>query len=315
MSTTAPAKTTEPTGSSPADDLTSDAATGNRERARGSRPDGGPVRRAGSRPTDRSGRQTFGRAVHAEWVKVRTLRSTWITAFIAVGVTVLFSTAISIAYASIPEMADGAADGVIAGNQFGQIVVAVLGALIITGEYSSGQIRSSLAAVPNRWRLLVAKAIVVGALSFVIGALSTLLTWAVSTPFMDGHGGSLTDPEYLGFVWGTGLSFTGIALMSLGLGFLLRSTAGTITLALTLLFVIDLPLSLMALKWDWAISLQGFEPLQAAMAVYDPFHHMVAWGQAGSMYFLQQWQAALVFGAWAFVPLALGLVVFSRRDA
>ncbi|NDR52951.1 ABC transporter permease subunit [Actinomyces sp. 565] len=325
MTTTALSHTTDTTGSAastgPADSRAvadSAVASGGRKRTRtqDARTEAGPPQRSAStRPAELADGQTFARAVHAEWIKVASLRSTWITSLIAVAITVLFSTAISIAYASIPEAADSAADAVIAGNQFGQIVVAVLGALIITGEYSSGQIRSSLAAVPHRWRLLLAKAIVVGALSFAIGAVSTLLTWAVSTPFMDGHGGSLTDPEYLGFVWGTGLSFAGIALMSLGLGFLLRSTAGAITLAITLLFVVDIPLSAMSIKWDWAVSLQGLEPLQTAMAVYDPFHHIVSWGTAGSIYFLQQWQAALVFGAWALVPLALGWVVFTRRDA
>lgn len=292
-----------------------DAAPTNVARTRDDHP--ARARRSDAHPTAApSGcRQTFGRAVRAEWVKVRSLRSTWITSSIAVGITVLFSAAISIGYAGIPELVDQAADAVISGNQFGQIVVAVLGALVITGEYSSGQIRSSLAAVPHRGRLLAAKALVVGVLGFLIGAVSTLVTWAVSAPFMNGHAGSLADPDYLGFVWGTGLSFAGIALMALGLGFLLRSTAGAITLALTLLFVIDLPLSLMALKWDWAATLEGFEPLQTAMAVYDPFHHMVTWGQADSMYFLQQWQAALVFGAWAIVPLLAGWVLFARRDA
>ncbi|MDU0349559.1 ABC transporter permease, partial [Actinomyces sp. MRS3W] len=229
--------------------------------------DGTPTRRgtgsAGSRSDagssaaiSRGCRQTFARAIRAEWVKVRSLRSTWITSAIAVGITVLLGAGIAIGYAGSAELADQAADTIISGNQFGQIVVAVLGALIITGEYSSGQIRSSLAAVPHRGRLLAAKALVVGVLGFLIGAVSTLLAWAVSAPFMDGHAGSLADPEYLGFVWGTGLSFAGIALMSLGFGFLLRSTAGAITVALTLLFVIDLPISLMSLKWDWAATLQ-----------------------------------------------------------
>ncbi|PHP53625.1 ABC transporter permease subunit [Actinomyces ruminis] len=310
MSTTTLSETT-----GPAISTDSAAAPGSREQSPATthtRSGGDSPRHVGNAD---GGQQTFGRAVRAEWIKVRSLRSTWITSIIAIGITVLLGAGIAIGYASSPEFADRAADAIISGNQFGQIVVAVLGALVITGEYSSGQIRSSLAAVPHRGRLLVAKALVVGVLSFLIGSVSTLLTWAVSAPFMDGHAGSLADPEYLGFVWGTGLSFTGIALMALGLGFLLRSTAGAITLAMTLMFVIDLPISLMAMKWDWAARLQGFEPLQTAVAVYDPFHHMVTWGVADSIYFMQQWQAALVFGAWAIVPLALGWLVFARRDA
>ena len=69
----------------------------------------------------------------------------------------------------------------ILGAPFGQIVVAVLGALVITGEYSSGQIRSSLAAVPRRSRLFWAKAMVMTVWSFALGAVSILLTWALLT--------------------------------------------------------------------------------------------------------------------------------------
>ena len=80
------------------------------------------------------------------------------------------------------EYADTARYSLIAGTTLGQIVVAVLAALVITGEYSSGQIRSSLAAVPHRGRLLWAKALVISFVAFLLGSLSTLLSWAISAP-------------------------------------------------------------------------------------------------------------------------------------
>ena len=273
-------------------------------------------RQAPSGRTSRiEGKQTFLRAVAAEWIKVWSLRSTWITSVITVGVTVLLGAGIAIGYAGSAEMADDAANMLPAGTTFGQIVVAVLGALVITGEYSSGQIRSSLAAVPGRTRLLTAKSLVVAVTGFILGTVSMLLAWAVSAPFMHGHAGSLTDAHYLGFFWGSGLGFAVIALMAFGLGVMMRSTAGSITVVTVLLFVINIPLSIMSNKWDWATTLMGLLPANTVSALTDPFQLTVTWGNTGSVTFLQHWQAVLVTCAWAVVPLTIGWLVFSRRDA
>ena len=193
--------------------------------------------------------------------------------------------------------------------------MAVLGALVVTGEYSSGQIRSSLAAVPHRGRLLVAKALVIAVWSFLTGVAAMLLTWAISAPMMDGHALPLTDTHYLGYFWGVGLSYAAFALMAMGLGHLLRSTAGAVTVVMTLLFVIDIPLQLMSRQWDWAVTLQGLEPATVALAVQDPFALRQMWGYPGTVAFLEQWQAVLVFGAWFLLPVIAGWVVFTRRDA
>lgn len=264
-----------------------------------------------------AGKQTFWRAVQAEWIKVWSLRSTWITSAITIAITVLIGAGIAIAYAQTENLSTTAKDMVASGSSFGQIVVAVLGALIVTGEYSSGQIRSSLAAVPRRGRLFAAKALVTSLVAFLLGMVSVLTSWAVSAPFMKGHAGSLTDMEYLGYVWGTGLSFVGIALMALGLGYILRSTAGSITVVTVLMFVINIPMQLMSMKWDWAGNALGLLPSTSSGAVADPFSLIHTWGSTtpGAANFLEHWQAALVFSAWAIIPLAVGLLVFSRRDA
>ncbi|WP_127842784.1 ABC transporter permease subunit [Actinomyces wuliandei] len=261
-----------------------------------------------------TGRQTFIRAVYAEWVKIHSLRSTWITSGLALFLTASFGAAIAIAYAA-EEAYSEAADSLTVGITFGQIVICVQAALIVTGEYASGQIRSSLAAVPHRGRLLAAKAVVVSALAFLLGLVSILVAWGVSAPFLGEHAGSLTDPEYLGYFWGAGLSFVGIALMSLGLGFLLRSTAGTITLAVVLLFIIQIPLGLLAMRWPQAAEAVGLLPGGASQAVSDPFSQIAQWGVSGTQYALEHWQAVTVFAAWAVVPVVIGWIVLSRRDA
>ena len=260
------------------------------------------------------GRQTILRSARSEWIKFWTLRSTWITSFIAIALTVLFGAGLAAALGQSEEYQDRAMNLITSGLTFGQIVVAVLGALIITGEYSSGQIRSSLAAVPRRGRLLLSKAVVLSVSSFLLGSVSVFLSWAISKPFLGEHAGSLTDSHYFGHIWGSGLVFVGIALMTLGIGFLLRSTAGAITVVVSLLFVITIPLQLAASKWEWINKVIGCLPSTVSEAISDPFQRTTEWGAQG-VQFLSHGQAIAVFVAWALVPLIAAWVVFSRRDA
>ena len=260
------------------------------------------------------GRQTLLRSVHAEWIKFWSLRSTWITSFITIALTVLFGAGLTAAFGQSEQYQDAAKDFITQGLTFGQVVVAVLGALIITGEYSSGQIRSSLAAVPKRGRLLLSKAVVLAVVSFILGSVSVFLSWAISKPFLGEHAGSLTDAHYAGYIWGSGLAYAVIALMTLGIGFLLRSTAGAITVIVSLLFVVAVPLQLAASKWEWINKVIGCLPSTVSSAVSDPFQNATQWGGDG-VQFLSHGQAIAVFVAWALVPLIAAWVVFSRRDA
>ena len=260
------------------------------------------------------GRQTLLRSVRAEWIKFWSLRSTWITSFITIALTVLFGAGLAAAFGQSEQHQDMAKNLITSGLTFGQIVVAVLGALIITGEYSSGQIRSSLAASPRRGRLLVSKAVVLTIVAFILGSVSVFLSWAISKPFLGEHAGSLTDSHYAGHIWGSGLVFVGIALMALGVGFLLRSTAGTITVIVSILFIISTPLQVAASKWEWINKIIGCLPSTVSEAVSDPFQRTTEWGGQGAQ-FLSHGQAVAVFTAWAIIPLIAAWFVFSRRDA
>ena len=260
------------------------------------------------------GRQTILRSVRAEWIKFWTLRSTWITSFITIALTVLFGAGLAAAFGQSEQHQDMAKNLITSGLTFGQIVVAVLGALIITGEYSSGQIRSSLAAFSRRGRLLVSKAVVLTIVAFILGSVSVFLSWAISKPFLGEHAGSLTDSHYAGHIWGSGLVFVGIALMALGIGFLLRSTAGTITVIVSILFIISTPLQVAASKWEWINKIIGCLPSTVSEAVSDPFQRTTEWGGQGAQ-FLSHGQAVAVFAAWAIIPLIAAWFVFSRRDA
>ena len=262
-----------------------------------------------------SARQTLVRAVRSEWIKLRTLRSTWVTAVITLFTTTGIG-ALATVITSKPEyFGSDSWKTAILGAPFGQIVVAVLGALVITGEYSSGQIRSSLAAVPRRSRLFWAKAMVMTVWSFALGAVSILLTWALSAPLIGERAISLTNHEFLGYVWGTGLAYAGIGLMALGLGFLLRSTAGAITVVSSLLFILNLPLSIASNFWSWAGKALYLTPSLTVSAVIDPFSVQSNWANGADAPWIGHSAAVAVFAAWVLVPLFAGWIASTRRDA
>lgn len=251
-------------------------------------------------------KQTFFSVFRSEWSKLASLRSTWITAAIASLITIGLSVGLMAQYSGMKGYK--AANYLTAGSSFGQIAVAVLGALLITGEYSSGQIRSSLAAVPRRGRLFAAKAVVVAIFSALLGLVTVALTYLFSLPILGDKAGSLSNPEYLGFFWGTAMAFAIIGLMAMSFGYILRSTAGSISLVVVLLFVIQIPLGLASTKWSWAAYAAEIMPSTSGAAAADPYGLFVTTKL--------DYDLVIACGyAWAIIPMIIAYFVFSKRDA
>lgn len=251
-------------------------------------------------------KQTFFSVFRSEWSKLASLRSTWITAAIASLITIGLSVGLMAQYSGMKGYK--AANYLTAGSSFGQIAVAVLGALLITGEYSSGQIRSSLAAVPRRGRLFAAKAVVVAIFSALLGLVTVALTYLFSLPILGDKAGSLSNPEYLGFFWGTAMAFAIIGLMAMSFGYILRSTAGSISLVVVLLFVIQIPLGMASAKWSWAAYAMEILPSASGAAAADPYNLIVTTKL--------DYDVVIAAGyAWAIIPMVIAYFVFSKRDA
>ena len=185
--------------------------------------------------------------------------------------------------------------------QLAQLFIATLAALSITSEYSNGTIISSLQAVPVRTRLLGAKAAVLGALGFVSGVLLVGAGTLVAAPAA-GIYGSFSAGELLLAMTGGGVYLGLLAVMMLGIGALLRSTAGTITSAFVLLF--GLPQILPLFTLDWMRTVVGYLPTTAGQVLgtgaLEPYG-------AGT--------AVVVLLVWAGVLLGAGIWAFTRRDA
>ena len=260
----------------------------------------------------------FTGVLHAETIKLLSLRSTWWTLGLTVVLMSLFSLGQAMSLDLIAQDPQSApaldvlhgAEIVAGGYQLGMITIAVLGALLITGEYSTGMIRSTLAAVPTRLPVLAAKAITVSIATAAVTAVSLVLTYVITVPLLDEYGlvPSLGDPQ----TWqvGAGMIFflVAAALFALGMGTLLRSTAGAVTASLTVLLLLPGVLSIIGL--EWVQNVIDYLPLPAATAFLTVSDATLVGPQE-----LSPITGLLVVAAYAIGPMALAAVSLRRRDA
>lgn len=257
---------------------------------------------------------TLPRAVLAEWTKLRSLRSTWWTLLIALGLAIGFAALIA-AVLSNPENAQprggpgarGLADPVAAAlgaTGFSALVLGVLGALVASGEYATGSISSSLMALPRRWPLVVAKASVLLAVlvPFTL-VLSLGALWIAQVVYGDEATIDWTASETVLAVLGNCAYLVAVALFGLGLGLLLRATAGAITFLVAVVFVA--PPLLQLVTWDWVQAIAHRFPDVAAASLQSTT-------ATGVLSDVAAWLTLL---GWAVVPVALGALALQRRDA
>lgn len=266
-------------------------------------------------------RLTFPRILRSEWIKLTSLRSTlWSLALIVVlgvGMSLLVASlgfGVGVDGPSAPDPGSVLMTATI-GVAFGQLIAAVLGVLVISGEYSTGMIRSTLAAVPARLPVLAAKSIVLFLLVTLVGAVTMFGAWAVSYPVLDSQGLAvgLDEPGLALALAGAAVYLGLTAVFALGLGTLLRSAAGGIAAALGIILVLPTVLPLLSLAIDWVdeIAPYVFSNAGTAMARLASESPAQPMGQT----LLDPWVGGLVVLAWTLVSLALGAIVLRRRDA
>jgi ABC-2 type transport system permease protein len=260
-------------------------------------------RRASSAP---AGGATLSRVTRSEWTKFWSLRSTWWTLLIAFVVTIGFATLI--AWGEVSTLAHMDAQQratldvtnlAIAGIGFGQLAMAVLGALVVTSEYSTGGIRTTLVAVPNRMRVLLAKILVFGLVAWVVGTVAAFVSFFVAMAFWSPHhlAASLSTPAVLRAVFGGGLIALASGLLGLALGALIRHTAGSITAAVALLFVVPPLTNLLPGSWGKAISIRF--TINAGQRITEVIHspgQLHPW--PGYLWMLGECLVLLIIGAW-----------------
>jgi hypothetical protein len=255
----------------------------------------------------------FRDALRSEWTKARTVPSTkWtllVAAVLGIGLGALISAVAAHGYATASASTRSSWDptGVSAsGLGIAQLSIGVLGALLITSEYSSGAIANSLAAVPRRGRLLAAKAVVVLVIVFLATEIIAFGAFFIGQALISGHApsASLGDSHVLRAMIGGGLYGALIGLLGLLFGALLRSAAAAISLLVALLFV--LPGIAVALPASVEHTVEKFWPTQAGQQVA---------GVVRGAHTLSPWAGFGVFCLFVAIIAAAAFYSLEHRDA
>jgi ABC-2 type transport system permease protein len=289
-----------------------------------------------------SGRAGLVGALRSEFTKLRSVRSTYWTIaalfIVSVGIAAIAGFAIANNVHNNPVNKaglDATQATLIAFFEFGQLIIAVLGALAITSEYSTGMIRTSLTAMPRRGTVFAAKLIVFTVVALIVSLITSFVSFFVGQAAMSGSGvaaslfhsvtipasatqnGPPNDVTFNGTILispgtvltaiiGTALFVTVVALIAFALGAIIRHTAGAITSAIGLMFVLPIIIAVLPDNWRWDV--MRFFPdaagrvLSVTIGNQNP-HLWSAWPQFG------------VTLIWAAVLMAAGAYLFRKRDA
>ncbi|QHC23853.1 ABC transporter permease [Streptomyces sp. GS7] len=255
----------------------------------------------------RPGEPLFVNLIRSEWVKIRTVG---VTAWCLLALTAL---AVGVAaLVALKEQTPGRQSIEVLvsmshlGLSVGQLAVVVLAATSIGTEYGTGMIRTSLTAVPRRVRWLVAKALVVGALALVTGALLSLISFAVGYASAPAVSGTFADPQVVRAVLGFGLYLGMLAVLSLAVTTIVRGTAGGIIVMFVLILVVPLLVSGSPVSRMERFLPVGMTPPNAGLAVTQ-----VAPMLGG----LPPWGGFAVLCAWTAAAMGAALWLLGRRDA
>ncbi len=261
-------------------------------------------------PVARAG---FGGALRSEFTKIRSVRSTYWTLLVLVVVTVGFGALASWGAASHARDLGPGFDPTqrsLGGLYLSQLIIAVLGALVVTSEYSTGMMRTSLSVLPRRGTMFAAKAVVFGAIALVTGLVTSFCSFFTGQAIMSAHhiNATLGQPGVLRAVAGGGLFLAACGLLAFGLGVILRHTAGAITAAIGLLFVLSILVNFLPQSWQdpvdkWLPAIAGSQ-IWAVKAT-----------SPGGPPMLSPWAGFATLCVYAAVAMAAGLLMFRSRDA
>lgn len=277
----------------------------------------------------RGPRLSFFGILRSEVIKLLTLRSTFwcclIVVVLSVGIGLLVSTVHPPHIAGQPvapplthdqQQATAVADATV-GTAIGQLVLAVLGVLVISGEYATGMIRSTLTAVPGRLSALVAKAIVLAVTSLVVGLVTIYLTAAIIFPLLPGikvhpDWGSWKLNESL---LGGAVYLVLISLIAFSIGAIIRNSAGGIATALGIVLVLPSVLRIVVLTTQatWAQNIANILPTAAGGQLYT--YVVGAAKTTSGVISLDRTTGGLVLLAWFVVLFVVAAVLLKRRDA
>jgi len=259
-----------------------------------------------------TGRAGFGDALRSEFTKIKSTRSTYWTLLALVVVCVGIGALTCAGTASHPQGVSptnvDATQQSLAGLYVGQLVIAVLGALTITSEYSTGMIRTTLSVQPRRGVVFAAKALVFAAVTLVTGLIASFGSFFVGQAILSSHhlSATLGEPNVLRAVIGGALFLTACGMLAYGLGAILRHTAAAISAAIGLLFVLTVLVQF--LPHTWQNNVDKWMPALAGSQIWTT-------KATGGPDLFSAWPGFAVLAGYAAVAIIAGLVCFRTRDA
>jgi ABC-2 type transport system permease protein len=258
------------------------------------------------------GRLTQRHIALSEWTKLRSVRSTrWAlaaTLLLIIGIGIIACATFASRWPQLSRGDRATFDPVstsLGGVNLAQLSLGVLGVLVITAEYSTGMIRSTFSAVPKRLPALWGKALVFGAVAFGVSLPAIFIVFFAGQAILSGQhiDVAISHPGVLRALFGAALFLTVMGLFGLGLGAIVRNTAGGIALLAAIVFV--LPPILDLLPSSISNSIDPYLPSNAGRAVWtmDPGAHTLA-----------PWTGLAVFAGYGALSLIVAAALLNRRD-
>ncbi|MFD3456216.1 ABC transporter permease [Streptomyces sp. NPDC058691] len=249
---------------------------------------------------------TGARVMRAEWAKLWSLRSSWITLGLALLFLVAFGLIAAFQFKSRissgrpmdRDFADATALSLsLFGTNFAQLALGVLGVLVAAGEYSTGMIRSTLAAVPRRLPVLWSKAAVFGVIALALSTAGVFVTFLADSGIVSQTRAamSLSDAGVVRGLLGAGLYLGLVGVIGVALGALLRSVAGGISVLVASLMLIPGLVSLLPTSWQDNIS--PYLPGNAGQAMFALHHDATTLSPVAGLVVFVLWTAAALTGA------------------
>jgi len=261
------------------------------------------------------GRAGLRGAIASEFTKLRSVRSTYWTlgalfiVSVGLGIAIAAGTAANFTDHPFQKVAfDATQTSLGAFFELGQLIIAVIGEMVITSEYSTGMIRTSLTAMPRRTVVYTAKATIFAIVALVVTFVAAFISFFLGQLLLGSthDTATLSQPNVLRAVVGSALYVTLCGLFAFAVGAIVRHTAGTITAVIGVLFVVPILAHLLPQSWYQDVDRWLPDAAGRALSVTvgpPPGHLFSAWNQFA------------VFAVYTVILLVVGAILFLRRDA
>jgi ABC-2 type transport system permease protein len=252
-------------------------------------------------------------STNAEWIKFRTVRSSVmgliLTVVLIIGLGVLVASLTRSHWSQVSALRQATFDPVsssLVGIFFGQFAVGVIGTLFITSEYSSGSIRTTLTAVPNRLRLIASKLLVLFVTLLIVSEVVCVVAFLIGQKIFYGvvPTATLDNGAVLRSVLLAGVYLALLGVLGFSFGLIIRQSGACISLFVTLLLVV--PIIGLFFPQSWQNDFQRFEPSTLGESMFSPSAPTNSFGA---------WTATVILTAFVVAVLLVATSLFHRRDA